>query len=194
MTTCTRFWRGRLRADFVSRLTSTTAASTRVFPGRALPFSIYDPSEAAAQLPALTVYAEGGSFESGRGGDYAGEADVVVEAYVTGADEPAADTALDALLDQIYSAIIDHDFERCTIDSFRDEPVVGEDGGVFFGVSRLTFSVSFGLCRSAPVDLNPFETAHIAVDQYPADGIPDIEVIATPVQPPAPPAPEEPTP
>lgn len=181
---CPLFWRERLRDEFVTRLTGATSAASRVYAARVLPFQINDPADAAAQLPAINVWVEDADATATSSNGFEVEADVGVQAFVTGADEAAADAALDAVSNAIYHAILTEQLSRCTVIRFRDEPVVGLDGAVFFGVTRITFTVGFELCIEPGEELDAFEEAAINVDQQPPDGTIDIAVVATPEQPP----------
>jgi len=181
--TCDQFWRARLRAEFVSRLTSATAAGSKVFPSRSLPWNIWQP-ENLGELPALAVYVEASRFDGATSGGFSGSADVVVECWVTGATEAASDTALDALSAEVYRAILETSLSRCTVDSFGDEPLSISDGAILLSASRITFSVVFDLCIEPDVELDDFETALIEVDQQTPDGTVDIAVTALPEQPP----------
>ena len=187
---CLMFWRTRLRDDFVARLTDATPAGSRVYSARALPFDVTDPTEAAAVLPAINVWVDDADFDGAASNGFTATADVGVQITVTGDTETEAEDALAAVSYDVYHALFEQQFERCTVTRFRDEPVAGLDGAVYFAVTRLTITVEFELCLEPDIDtVAAFEEAHIHVDQQTPDGTIGIAVVALPEQPPEEPEP-----
>jgi len=182
MAACDQFWRARLRNAFVARLTGQTAAGSRVYAERSIPFQMLRETD-KAHFPAVAVYATDAQAAR-QGTAFAVSATVELELWCTGADEVTATASRDALSDEVYHAILEQDFERFFVEEFTDESLTIREGAIVVAGQRITLTVSFELCIEPKTPLDAFTEANIDIDQDTEDAFVDLTVIAEPEQPP----------